>query len=316
MFIEHNRIFYLKGIVAASFFDSSRNCDVSKFAIYTNALKFTEWIEQPNPTCGTMSGSVSLIQGGSLASRDAFPWTVAVYYSVAPFSPSTNYDSLDLNTGTLISSRHVLTDAHFTVFSNYTVAPANNFKLFFGASDINQKTSAEVISSGVADIIVHEKYNNEKLPYEGNIAIMVAERIIEFSKHIQPVCLLPYNENSELIKGKSGYAAGWGRDENKQRTNKKKVIPMKLVGTSGCNSKYSGLPNVKFSKFFCATSAPSGVPCVNDLPLYIKTEDSWYLQAFLSMAHFKTDKTCNPDVPVLYEDFSFYAKWIKNKISA
>lgn len=44
--IEVNNVFYLKGIVSSSTITSTKNCDVSKFAVYTNVLKFNTWINQ------------------------------------------------------------------------------------------------------------------------------------------------------------------------------------------------------------------------------------------------------------------------------
>lgn len=44
--IKVNEVFYLKGIVSSSTITSTKNCDVSKFAVYTNVLKFHTWINR------------------------------------------------------------------------------------------------------------------------------------------------------------------------------------------------------------------------------------------------------------------------------
>lgn len=44
LFIEVNRVHYLKGIVSSSLI-KDEHCDVSKNAIYTNVVKYADWIE-------------------------------------------------------------------------------------------------------------------------------------------------------------------------------------------------------------------------------------------------------------------------------
>lgn len=46
--IKHNNVFYLKGIVSASLLDVNRNCDVKNYAIYTDVMKYIEWIKNPS----------------------------------------------------------------------------------------------------------------------------------------------------------------------------------------------------------------------------------------------------------------------------
>lgn len=206
MVTEVNGIFYLIGIVSSSLLDRNHDCDISNFALYTNVLKFTEWIKNPtkqetfettsyaakplieatevitvppteaitptepmtNPTeptttpteeitfpaeaitiqtevvavraesvsnltkeeCGMMSSSTSLIEGGSFASRELFPWTVAVYN--AEEFPDQEWH---LNTGTLVSNRHVVVGARFVAFKDYSLKPASWFKMYFGLFD-------------------------------------------------------------------------------------------------------------------------------------------------------------------------------------
>jgi secreted trypsin-like serine protease len=43
MFIEHSQTYYLRGIVSASLY-SNNDCDVHNHAIFTDVLKFNEWI--------------------------------------------------------------------------------------------------------------------------------------------------------------------------------------------------------------------------------------------------------------------------------
>lgn len=119
MFILYNNVFYLKGIVSSSLIDSSRKCDVSNLAVYTNVFKYTEWIKDPehyvetsntlitklkldgqsNSTCGQISYGSGLVHGGHESRKGQWPFSAAINNDKNKFHCG----------GNLISSRHVLT---------------------------------------------------------------------------------------------------------------------------------------------------------------------------------------------------------------
>lgn len=329
MFIEFNNVYYLRGIVSASLYDLNFDCDVHNFALYTNAFKFTEWIRNiwyleikiesrqedfpkwNSSECGIMSAPMGLIQGGSFASQELFPWTVAVYNIKVP--PGKNNR---LNTGTLISNRHVIVDGNFVALSNIDLHPAERFYMYFGAYDLDLKTNDDVILTGVSKIIIHENFDRDKIPNEANIAILIADRVIKFSSHIQPACLPTYRNNSDDIIGSFGYAASWGYDESKTQTKLKKFIQMKIDKKSRCNYSYGDRLSTDYSsEFFCLSSNSSATPCIDDGPFYMKTSDRWHLRGLMGIIRMFPNGTCNPNYPVLVEDAAFYSKWISTKIS-
>jgi hypothetical protein len=332
MFIKHNNIFFLRGIVSASLFDVQGNCDVTNYAIYTNVQKFTAWIKDPTkrnsckpttelfnvkveePSCGIMSGSTSLIQGGTFASSTLFPWTVAVYNYAE--NPDKDWH---LATGTLISKRHVIVGANYVVSKNDDTQLAEDFIMYFGAFNLDRKKDPGVVSSGVSKIIPHEKYKQDPFPREANFAILIADKIIEFSNQIHPVCLSPYRDNSDDIIDdlSASFAVGWGYDESLTHTKEKKFIQLKTDIKIRCEANYRDeLKSVTFSKFFCSTATSDGSPCWSDTPLYMKTGDKWFLRGMLAMAYYWPNRTCDVGSPLLYEDLSFYANWIESKISS
>lgn len=52
LFIQQNNIFYLRGIVSSSLMASS-SCDVNNYSVYTNVLKFREWINNQMDSLGS-----------------------------------------------------------------------------------------------------------------------------------------------------------------------------------------------------------------------------------------------------------------------
>lgn len=122
LFVLYNNVFYLKGIVSSSLIDDSQKCDVSNLAVYTNVLKYTKWIKDPehyvdhsntlinklklndpsSSKCGQISYGSGLVQGGSASRKGQWPFAVAVY---SEKEEEKNF----ICGGSLISSRHVLT---------------------------------------------------------------------------------------------------------------------------------------------------------------------------------------------------------------
>lgn len=48
MIFKHQNKYFLLGIVSSSLIDDEDNCDVTKFALYTDVLKYKNWIENPS----------------------------------------------------------------------------------------------------------------------------------------------------------------------------------------------------------------------------------------------------------------------------
>lgn len=46
LFIRDGIFWYLRGIVSASLFGQNKECDVTNYAVFTNALKFKDWIDE------------------------------------------------------------------------------------------------------------------------------------------------------------------------------------------------------------------------------------------------------------------------------
>lgn len=312
-------MFYLRAVVSSSILDRNQQCDVTNFALYTNVLKFKEWINDASPehtsaasTCGIMSGATSTIQGGLFASKEIFPWTVVVYDSQS--GPQT---ANHLKTGTLVSSRHVVVSAgsvsYFDSDKKNIAIAVNRIQMYFGVFNLELKNEDGVISAGVSKVIIHPSFKDEK-PGQSKVAVLLADRTVAFSQQISPICLWPHRDDSKDVEGKLGFAAGWGYDDSATYSNRKKYIQMKME--SSCPNLIASLTGVTYSKFFCAKSITKGTPCISDDPIYMKSEDKWFLRGLWWSGYFYQNFTCNLDKPTLYEDMSFYSSWIQKQIDS
>lgn len=119
LFIRHNNVFYLKGIVSASLIDKEGKCDVNNVAVYTEVSKFIDWIRNTEPyaepiiekpllksnessslQCGKVSHVAGLVIGGTQSRKGDWPFVAAIYKKP---------ENIFFAAGSLITSRHVLT---------------------------------------------------------------------------------------------------------------------------------------------------------------------------------------------------------------
>lgn len=252
--------------------------------------------------CGPMSGSSSLIEDGITAASNLFPWTVAV-------QNSGEISNDVIHTGSLISNRHVVVGANFILTANITMEPVEGIQMFFGVTALDHKDDAKVIKSGVSKIILRKNYTQGK-PFDANFAILVANKMIEFSSKVQPVCL---NHQFEDFPEQKGFAVGWGFDNEMKSIKTKKYLSMKTDSQEACESNYGEIMlrlNMNSENFFCTTSSTNGTPCHADGPIYAKFGDKWYLQGLQAVLLTFTNGTCFSNASVLYEKATILSGWI------
>jgi hypothetical protein len=117
----------------------------------------------------------------------------------------------------------------------------------------------------IEKLIIHNDWKTNLQTYDGDIAILVLNGIVEFSPFVQPICLPPLEwKNKALEKGK---IAGWGFSERSKQT-KAEDVPRKVEidapPTNGdCFIKYPELTQISSARTFCAGGNNTG-PCSGD----------------------------------------------------
>lgn len=283
------------------------------FPVYDNqAITIPNF--KPPPTCGVMSTSKSLIQGGSQARREMFPWAVAI--TVKQLSGSFVYFS----TGTLISDRHIITtglsvaNLDPTTQLYYTKNP-KDFRMYFGINNLDQRTEAgSTFVNGAAQIILNPDIQHG-YPRIANVGILVLAAPIQFSKFITPACLPTEEIDFNDVEGRGAVAVGWGQDETGNDSKVKNYAVVQVRSQNDCEVFWSEYLNRGGGKkFFCAGGDGRKSACYRDQPLYMKNGDKWFIRGLISIAMNLPDNTCDLNKPVLYEDVGQYYNWLRSLI--
>lgn len=271
-------------------------------------------LEEVPATCGIMSSSKSLIQGGTQSGRKQFPWTVAI---LRRESATFVYFS----TGTLISRKHIVTTGLSLAYldehtQKYIARDPSDFRMYFGISDMEETAvlGASFID-GASEVLLHPKIKHG-YPRIANIAVLKLEESIHINAFVRPVCLPDEDFDYEEVEGRNAYAVGWGQDDTGADSQVKKIAAVRIRGKIDCAYFWKDyLHGDDVKKFFCAGGDGRVTACYRDQPLYLKHDGKWIIQGLISIALNIPDGRCDPDTPVLYEDVGHYYDWLKKIIS-
>ncbi|CRL03900.1 CLUMA_CG017023, isoform A [Clunio marinus] len=279
-------------------------------------------VSQPAHSCGVMTKSAGISQGGYESQREAFPWVANIF---SKYLGATLY----AGSGSLISDRHILCAANSVAYENYlgdsldlnpdkSYIPydGENIKIILGTSHYknSMNESGALVIDSTLKVILHPKVAGTK-PRTFNVALIFLKESVQFSKYISPVCLWSSVKNQDDILGKTVYAVGFGVDHTGVISGFKKQVAMVVLENKICQRFYANtLQKTKDSKFFCARGNGIETPCRYDKPLYIKIGDQWFLQAMSSTFKVFKTRACRPRAPVLYEDVSTLTSWVESEI--
>lgn len=353
LFVLHNNRYHLAGLISvSSTVTSAGYC--SNFAVVTNVHLVINWIENhiasggnlpaipalaspardpiqiqrpsvtadpvpSNSQCGIMTQSTGLIQGGRTALEGQWPWAVAVYRK-----QSFTGFILNFITGSLISNRHVYTEAlALSILNNVNrieFPRPSEIRLYIGRNSLEGITPSTSYANA-KKFIIHPSYRFG-IPSQSNIAIIVLEKAVKFSSNIFPVCLWDSTSDISDLIGKKGFAFGYGGHSKESPTMIKKHTSMTIQSQRSCPRDYKYLLNNlrDSSNFFCAGATrgddTASTLCLGDAySLYYKMHGLWYLLA-IGAYHDLVLQTssCGTKKPVMFEHVGSYVGWMRKII--
>jgi hypothetical protein len=269
-------------------------------------------------TCGVMSQSSGLIQGGDFSSRHDFPWMAVIS------TLSDKGEWRHKGSGSLISRKHVIAKARSVSFldtyRNWIPLTVDRVKIYLGTTKHADASEDGAVEAAVAAI--HNYPNARKVSSAFsifNFAVITLTNDVTFSDFIKPICLWTLDETfeNELID-RSAYAVGYGVDESGSVSHTRKHTRVTITSDSTCRNDFREEIEVgRDSKFFCiiAIESERDSPCHFDSQLYVKVDNVWYLKGILCSARmYMGFKVCAVSYPVLAEDITPYVEWINDKI--
>ncbi|XP_066900563.1 serine protease 44-like [Kogia breviceps] len=241
----------------------------------------------------------SRVVGGRPAPERKWPWQVSL-----------QINDKHICGGSLIASWWVLTAAH-CIFGHveYTVK----------MGDIRlMHTSRMAIKVPVRDIVIH-KYFNPIGTVENDIALALLAFPVNFSSHIQPVCL---PEKAFMVQaGTECWVTGWGKLDEREPSQASTLLlqeaELSILRYERCNEVLKEKMESRFDMVkkgaICGTSPTGKDACQGDSggPLVCQLNDSWVQVGIVSWGIGCGHK----GYPGVFTEVSFYKDWVIAKMS-
>uniref|UniRef100_A0A914Z8Y3 limulus clotting factor C n=1 Tax=Panagrolaimus superbus TaxID=310955 RepID=A0A914Z8Y3_9BILA len=183
------------------------------------------------PISPDITKAANKIVGGEPAKPYSWPWQVDLC-KVDDGDDKCNH----VCGGSVIDEQWILSASHCKILTD--VIPGKWF-VKVGTYDYRDLDEPGEKIFNVSQVFTHPNYNN---PYadSNDIALFKIDGKINFTKHIQPVCV-PRNVSDIIHNGKSAYVTGWGTtSEGGEFSFKLKQVQVPFLDMSQCIKEYPG----------------------------------------------------------------------------
>lgn len=166
------------------------------------------------------------------------------------------------------------------------------------------------ISKPVTKIVLHEDWNPGTLTFDADLAVLVLEEEILFSKYLKPVCLWCSHHDKTV---KEGIVAGWGESEDASREFEPlpRQLKVPIHTNEDCFLDHKQLVSISSRRTFCAGSGTGNGTCFGDSGngLFFIHNNTFYLKGIVSSALVLNSK-CNLNVYSVFTNVLKFQNWI------
>lgn len=179
----------------------------------------------------------------------------------------------------------------------------------FGAHDLNDLFQTGALSGSPSEILLHPDWNPNNQKYDADIAAIILDDEVPYTKYIRPVCLPP-NE----IVAKEGYVIGWGKSEDttKEHENIPKQIKIPIHPNEHCFLESPEFTKISSKRTICGGARDGIGPCLGDSGsgLIVKNGNVFYLKGLVS-ASLTNQGQCDVTNFALYTNVEKFLSWIE-----
>lgn len=183
-----------------------------------------------------------------------------------------------------------------------------------GRFDLADPNENGTIDSLVWDVVSNPTWNFNDERYISDIAIVVLQDKIVYTKTYYSVHLPP--QNYEVVTG-NGTIAGWGKSEsseNGRHDDKPSTLEIPVVNITHCMMKSPSLGrHLSYSIFCGGYNKELKGPCTGDSGggLYVRNENAnWEVRGIISMSLKDINYGCDPNNFAFYTNVAYFGDWI------
>lgn len=110
----------------------------------------------------------------------------------------------------LVSSRYILSAAHCLHPKNEARAIESEVYVVVGLFNTQKVDDTEQVIDA-EKFIIHPDWNPIGGNFDADISLILMKDLIKYTNYVRPVCLPTKSEADQVIFGKKGAVAGWGK---------------------------------------------------------------------------------------------------------
>ncbi|XP_038106786.1 ovochymase-2 [Culex quinquefasciatus] len=261
--------------------------------------------------CGQRpANSIGVITAGQSTWPGQFPWHAALYRRQL-------LGSEYICGGFLVSDRVVVTAAHCVTAPNgYQMVP-EALLVRLGVHEL-LAMSRDGQEHRVERVYRHEEYEGSS--YRHDVAVLMLQTVVEFTRFVQPVCLWNVGEfgtGLDLV----GTVSGWGLTEYDVLANSLKSARLPMVSYLDCLEKDRDVfAPVLFDGMFCAGLDNGTNVCNGDSggAFVVNINGTWIARGIISFTGLResTVTLCNPKSYAGFVNLPRYVEWIEKVANA
>lgn len=253
--------------------------------------------------------TLSRIVNGEEADVGAWPWLAALYID------DRGVKSAECGAA-LISANYVITAAHCITGDTGNILSPRQLSVRLGDHDLfSSDDGTQPMDIAVVSVIRHQQF--QRRTFLNDIALLKLESSVEFTNHIQPICL-PYDPPvlTQDLQGKKGFVAGWGTTSfDGPSSPVVRQVQLPIWNQRECRNAYRREINIT-NAYLCAGLEGGGKDaCQGDsggpFVLPVNPANRFHLIGIVSFG-----KQCaEPGFPGVYTNVRQYLTWITQNIS-
>lgn len=191
---------------------------------------------------------------------------------------------------------------------------ARDITVLLGVHNLSMRHEIGRFPYAVQNIHVHPDWNQNTETYDADIAVMILETEVIFSRKIQPICLM--DSSSAVATKTEGVVVGYGKDEdpNTLHLNIPKSINMPIHQNEDCFLKNHILAQMSSKRTFCGGAGNGTGVCQGDSGsgLVVTDERAYYLRGIVSASLNNLTYSCDVDTYSIFTNVLHFTHWINS----
>lgn len=186
--------------------------------------------------------------------------------------------------------------------------------VMLGAYNLSVKNETGSLRSKVIDIYLHPDWNDYKLSYDADIALLVLNETVTFSNQIRPICLPTDDVITDSVRGS---IVGWGLTENAidNHLQYPRHAYTNALNASYCLTEDPELAFLSSTRTFCGRGKDGG-PNRGDSGggFFVLYGSIWVQYGVISALRVNASGIVDPDSFAIYTNVKLFRNWIHETV--